>query len=84
MDSSNEVSFNDLGRNFSGDSDNLYQFQLDGPPAFGEIVPEPRFVTPIIGGMTYFYETGLAAPQGMATPAGAHEEVLKANIKAQM
>ena len=37
------------GRNFSGDSSELYPFNLDGPPAYGEVVPEPAFVTPIIG-----------------------------------
>ena len=44
------------GRNFSGDSTELYPFNLDGPPAYGEVVPEPAFVTPIIGGMAYYYD----------------------------
>ena len=42
------------GRNFSGDSSELYPFNLDGPPAYGEVVPEPAFVTPIIGNLPHY------------------------------
>ena len=80
------------GRNFSGDSD--YPFNLDGPPAYGEAIPEPAFVTPVLqSGMAYYWNgdgqfnptaatvaaTGLARGHGLAS-----EEVLKSNIKAQM
>ena len=68
------------GRNFSGDSSDIYPFHLDGPPSYGEIVPEPQFVTPIIGGMTYFYDGQYAPTSGIAL----NDEVLKANIKTQM
>ena len=67
------------GRNFSGDSSDIYPaFHLDGPPAYGEVVPEPAFVTPIIGGgaMAYFY--------GAQENSGISEEVLKNNIKTQI
>lgn len=51
---------------------------MDGPPAYGEVVPEPAFVTPIIGGgaMAYFY--------GAQENSGISEEVLKNNIKTQI
>jgi hypothetical protein len=66
------------GRNFSGDSNDIYPFHLDGLPSYGEVVPEPAFVTPLIGGMTYFYDNQFVPATGMA------ENVLKSNIKAQM
>lgn len=68
-------SMRDRDRNYSGDSSDLYPFHLDGPPSYGETVPEPRFVTPIIGGMTYFYG---------ANSSMVSEDVLKTNIKSQI
>ena len=83
------------GRNFSGDSSELYPFNLDGPPAYGEVVPEPAFVTPIIGGMAYYYDNQYQAggnpaaaaasgPAGSTTTNSSDPEVLKSNIKAQI
>lgn len=77
------------GRNFSGDSSDIYPFHLDGPPAYGEVVPEPGFVTPIIGGMAYYYGEGqynAAAATAAAQPStsSSAEDVLKANIKTQI
>ena len=78
------------GRNFSGDSSELYPFNLDGPPAYGEVVPEPAFVTPIIGGMAYFYDNQYQAPAGAGAGSNApnnaatSDEVLKSNIKTQI
>ena len=70
------------GRNFSGDSTELYPFNLDGPPAYGEVVPEPAFVTPIIGGMAYYYDNQFNP--AAATASNTSEDVLKSNIKAQI
>ena len=75
------------GRNFSGDSSgDVYPFQLDGPPAYGEVVPDPAFVTPIIGGMAYYYGDGQFSAQGGNNPPSGldAEELLKSNIKSQM
>ena len=80
------------GRNFSGDSSDIYPFNLDGPPAYGETIPDPTFVTPILqSGMAYFYGDGqfnptaaTVAATGLASARLASEEVLKSNIKAQM
>jgi la-related protein 1 len=80
------------GRNFSGDSSDIYPFNLDGPPAYGENIPEPAFVTPILqSGMAYFYGDGqfnptaaTVAATGLAGTRLASEEVLKSNIKAQI
>ena len=80
------------GRNFSGDSSDIYPFNMDGPPAYGENIPEPAFVTPILqSGMAYFYGDGqfnptaaTVAATGLAGARLASEEVLKSNIKAQM
>lgn len=80
------------GRNFSGDSSDIYPFNLDGPPAYGENIPEPAFVTPILqSGMAYFYGDGqfnptaaTVAATGLAGSRLASEEVLKSNIKAQI
>ena len=65
---------------------------MDGPPAYGENIPEPAFVTPILqSGMAYFYGDGqfnptaaTVAATGLAGARLASEEVLKSNIKAQM
>lgn len=70
------------GRNFSGDSSDLYPFHLDGPPSYGEVVAEPTFVTPVMGGVTYVYDGQLFTP-GAATGLGS-EEALKNNIKTQI
>merc|ERR1740129_754190 len=80
------------GRNFSGDSSDIYPFNMDGPPAYGENIPEPAFVTPILqSGMAYFYGDGqfnptaaTVAATGLAGARLASEEVLKSNIKAQI
>jgi la-related protein 1 len=81
------------GRNFSGDSSDIYPFNLDGPPAYGEAIPEPAFVTPVLqSGMAYYWNgdgqfnptAATVAATGLASARLASEEVLKTNIKAQV